>query len=270
MKLEQIIQIIIFSLLLYYLYKLCNIDNIDLFSNTKVKILNLVLYSHNKEYDMMYNITREFYKKYSNVTTIYYLFSPTITDDYILVDDILYIKGNESYIPGILDKTVKAFKYASSHYSDYDFIIRTNISTIVNFNLLEIELNKLNNTITYGGSTINYINKGYRDPGGGIVNDKYAGTSYASGTGIIFSKDFFNDFMKVIDNIDYSVIDDVAIGFLIHTYFPNINITNFQDYITYVEEVTNLDYDKIIFYRNRSSIDRSKDVINMEKIVKLL
>lgn len=264
MKLEQIIQIIIFLLLLHGLYKLCNMNNIDLFSNTKVKILNLVLYSHNKEYDMMYSITREFYKKYSNVTTIYYLFSPTITDDYMLVGDILYIKGNESYVPGILDKTVKAFKYASLYYSDYDFIIRTNISTIVNFDILS---NKLNNTITYGASNILHINKGYRDPAGGIVNDKYAGTSYASGTGIIFSKDFFNDFMKVIDNIDYGVIDDVAIGFLIHTYFPNIKITNFQDYITYVEEVTNLDYDKIIFYRNRSSTDRSKDVINMKKIV---
>ena len=43
MKLEQIIQIIIFLLLLHGLYKLCNMNNIDLFSNTKVKILNLVL-----------------------------------------------------------------------------------------------------------------------------------------------------------------------------------------------------------------------------------
>ena len=48
--------------------------------------------------------------------------------------DILYIYGKETYIPGILDKTIQAFDIIHNKMKiPYDFIFRTNISTFVHF-----------------------------------------------------------------------------------------------------------------------------------------
>jgi hypothetical protein len=43
------------------------------------------------------------------------------------VDDFLYLKGNESFIPGILDKTIHAMRLFN--LDNYDFFIRTNLSS---------------------------------------------------------------------------------------------------------------------------------------------
>ena len=77
-----------------------------------LNILHLVLFSHDSGlYDVMYHITRKYYHTFENIKTVYYCFDENITDNYSLIDDILYIKGTEGYIPNILDKTIKAFQY---------------------------------------------------------------------------------------------------------------------------------------------------------------
>jgi hypothetical protein len=50
------------------------------------------------------------------------------------------MKGVESYIPGCLDKTVKSIEYCLHNYN-FDFIFRTNMSSVV-------DLNKLYNLLT--------------------------------------------------------------------------------------------------------------------------
>jgi hypothetical protein len=45
--------------------------------------------------------------------------------------DCIYVKGKESYL-GILKKTIDAFDYLFHFIGDFDYVIRTNISTIVN------------------------------------------------------------------------------------------------------------------------------------------
>ena len=77
-----------------------------------MKILHLVLYSKEEYYDKMKELTSNFYKLYNkNVDTYYYYFDENIKDNYELIENNLKIKGKESWIPGILDKTIKAFKY---------------------------------------------------------------------------------------------------------------------------------------------------------------
>ena len=177
-----------------------------------MNFLNLVLTSDDKYYNMMYDITSNYYKKFNNVKTIYYMFSNEIEDDYMLDNNILYIKGNETFRPGILDKTVKTFLYFKNDYENYDYIVRSNISTIVNFNLLEILLN--NTKIEYGGSPVWRLN-GLLEKDG-IMKPEYVNINFVQGNSIIISK---NMIQKIIDNIqfiDYDVIDDVAIGMLIN------------------------------------------------------
>ena len=76
-----------------------------------ISIINLVLYSNDNEYEKMYDLTKKYYSKFTNVKTIYYSFDENIIHEYELNDDILRIKGKETYIPGILEKTINAFKY---------------------------------------------------------------------------------------------------------------------------------------------------------------
>ena len=226
-----------------------------------MKILNLVLFSHSKEYDDMYRITREYYRRFPDVTTLYYTFSESLDitkGSESRSDDILYFQGKESYIPGILDKTMKAFSYAVKTYPSYDYIVRSNISTIINFSLLQNNLRS--NPIQYGG--------------GALLTYNYRGVDivYASGTSIIVGMPLAKELCKKTDKVQYDIIDDVAIGILIKEYFPTVTPVSIGHLIVIPNmnggcNVQDLSLSDTIFYRNRSSTDRNIDVQQMKCII---
>jgi hypothetical protein len=208
-----------------------------------MKILHLVLYSKEEYYDKMKELTSNFYKLYNkNVDTYYYYFDENIKDNYELIENNLKIKGKESWIPGILDKTIKAFKYFENKLDNYDYIIRSNISTIIDFNKLLVYLD---NSIIYSS---------------GLVNDWY-GTKYASGTNIILNKEGTN---YLIDNklkLDMTIIDDVSIGLLMNNITkPHLLYSLFFTFFTYEGNKNS------IIFRNRTE-NRYDDVKKMEEIV---
>jgi len=263
MKVILIIILIIFCL--YFLYKNKR-ENYE----SKLKILNLVLYSDSAEYNEMYNITNEHYKKYKNVKTVYYTFlkNDENTNEKYKYDDkknILYIKGKDTYLPGVLDKTLKAFYYFKDDYKKYDYIVRSNISSIVNFNNLCNELER--NPVDYGTSIYLMIHKNYRDPSCGINDDKYQGTEYASGTCIIFSKRIFEEILLKLNLFDYSVIDDVSIGnFVKNNTKYKLKVLN-KFLISNSDIFKDKNINKYILFRNRNN-DRNKDIDIMKYIVK--
>jgi hypothetical protein len=250
----------------YNSYKFSNKSYIPYNLHKNVKILNLVLYSNGKSYDKMYNITRKYYSKfYPEVLTIYYLFDENINEP-IVKNDILLIPGKESYIPGILDKTIKAMELTKN--IDYKYLLRSNISTIVNMKNLLNYLNK-NKNIEYGGSwKMTHIRKGFRDPQNGINDDRYDGLDFISGTGIVLSKKIVEKILENRDKIDYSIVDDVSIGYFLQKN-TNIKPISFDLTISYEDINKSNDNLNLIFYRNRS-LDRENDVKNMQKIVDLL
>ena len=246
--------------------------NEDTINEDTIKILNLVLYSNNNDYDDMYNLTRKHYKKYKNVDTIYYVFSEKYNVPYYYDrnKDILYIYGKETYIPGILEKTVKSFKYVHNLERKfgkiYDYIVRSNISTIINFDKLSYELS--NNPIDYGAGLVNFITKGYRHKESGIIDDRYEGLDYPSGTCIILSRKLFKRMVQNIDNIDYNVIDDVSIGDFIKRFFPEYSLNSYEKSFVFNGTVDNkiCDPTKYIFFRNRHE-SRKKDIKMMKYII---
>lgn len=68
-----------------------------------------------------------------------------LDDEYIIDDDnkTIYIKGNESLIPGCFYKTIKAIEIIKNEL-DPDFIIRTNLSTTFNFLKIKNIVNNMN------------------------------------------------------------------------------------------------------------------------------
>jgi len=249
-------------------------DEIQLNKN---KILHLVLFSHdnNNIYNSMYNILSTYYNKFSNITTIFYLFSKNIQQPYELINNVLYIKGDESYVPGILDKTLLALSFFENEINNqFDYVIRSNISTIVNFDVL-INLLAISN-IEYGAGFLNNLN--WQDPNSGVINTKYYGTIYGSGTSIILSKKYALLLVTNKDKLNKELIDDLAIGL-----FFRENITGFlpkslpensfcfvPDFQIDCEKLKKLVNKKdIAFYRNRNK-NRSIDVEQMKLLIQYL
>jgi hypothetical protein len=275
-------------LCIFFIYIGCN--NYDYYgsniepmtTNKKLSFLHLVLFSQesvlspndSSYYECMRETTSPYYQTFPNVKTIYYTFSDIIQTDYELKDNVLYIKGKETYLPGILDKTIKAFEYFQNEYMNYDYVIRSNISTIINFNLLNSEL--LINPVEYGGSKL--LNLQWLDDNSGIIDDTWFGTIFQSGTSIVFSKNAFQKVLKHKSHIRYNLIDDVALGVLFKEHIPEIEPTSFpspDNKFVYVNSIENnrlssiVNNHKYIFYRNRTE-SREQDCIQMKKIIHYL
>lgn len=236
-----------------------------------MKILNLILYSDNKDYyKKMYNILTNYYNHYSYVKTYFYKYNENINNDVELIDNIINIKGKENYNPGILEKTLKTLKYVEKEFEDYDYLIRTNISSVVDFDLLKEQLEAT--PILYSGGTHILILKWIDEPAG-IIDTRHFFTPYVSGTSIIFSKEGYKQLLNNIHLIDKTLIDDVAIGVLFKTInipLTNLSCNNNRHYDVEIDlkniNINNILNNNIIVYRNRNDIDRNIDVNNMKII----
>jgi hypothetical protein len=94
----------------------------------------------------------------------------------------------------ILTNSMSAFDWVDKNL-DYDFVIRTNISTYWNIPVLVDLLGRLKKPRLYAGNVANNL-----------------GQVYVEGDGIIFSRDTVKLLLNNFDKIDSSIIDDVSIG----------------------------------------------------------
>ena len=238
-----------------------------------MNFLILILYNDTELYRLMLELLIKHYRKYNEKVKFYFIelqnFEIENTDILFYNDyNRLIFKGNDSLYPGCMDKTIKGLEFEIDNIlkGKYDYIIRTNISSIININLLIDRLNLLPIKYDYMGS-IEYLYK-YSN----IVTDNdLASKNYASGTMIIMSpkfakllidnKQFFNN------NIYY---DDFVIGVFANKYALTHNIImNFTEF----KHIVNNKFDpNIILYRNRSNNmnnmnNRIIDVKNMFIII---
>lgn len=181
----------------------------------KIDIIILVIASRGQYYDKMINnywskMIR--YCKINNYNLKFFLiFGNNVnTDDLELVDDDkMILNVPDSYMPGILNKTIEAFKMINRTY-DYKHIIRTNLSSffIIN-NLINIS-KKLGNTNIYAG-----------------VNGIHKDIPFISGAGIWLSKDIIEHIINNSSLLDRTLIDDVSIGKLL-TNYPKGNMDRYD------------------------------------------
>ena len=239
-------------------------------------------------YLSMKNILKNFYSKFKNNDVYYYFtqFREVQTESIELIENDIYVKGNESYM-NILDKTIKSFELMNKLHIDYDFLIRANISTIIDINNLLKFLNSIpKNNIYCGGCKLNLQ---WLDPNYGIVDDTLFGLNYIQGTSIILSKNIVESICNNKDKLNYKIIDDVSIGLFIKKYHNNIfvdthNLNKYNNIKVNVdqsvfmksygegnclESIDNIQNKNIVFYRNRSNLNKV-DMARMEMISKCL
>jgi len=224
-----------------------------------VTVLNLVLYNESSEDDrkmraVLEKLQREQIHRHT-VIQYFYTYSDTLEG---LVGNVLYLKGVESLLPGVLNKTISAFEWCN-HIS-FDYLIRSNISTVIDFNNLPYhELQK--DAMVYASSLINTLT--WTDPGSGIHTDVYRGTRFASGTSIIMDRAAMDYVILNKDKINRDIIDDVSLGILMNGVTTAVQLST--------PLIIN-DASKIaVFYRNRSwSPTRKRDIKRMSEIVALL
>ncbi len=224
-----------------------------------MKLLNLILYSENiPEYIKMKNLLQTYLSKLHNFIYYFYTFNPLLSSDYEIKNNTIYIKGTDTFIPGVLEKTIKVLAICNKIHPEYDYIVRTNISTIINYPLLQnfLLVNKENNT-----EYIDYIGPSkiltWCDIPCGIINNKYYKIEFVCGICIILSKKCVNLILSNKEEIDYTVIDDVALGVFFdkHKIYP-YNITSKS-----IENSRKFYHSKLIF-RNKTD-NRSDDIVTM-------
>jgi hypothetical protein len=159
---------------------------------------------------------------------------PTLRDNLELdrENKTLYVKGDECLIPGILHKTVEALSYFLSFDSAFDFVWRTNLSSVVDYAGLHKYVSNLDkNTGFYGG----YVGK---------AQDIF----FVSGAGFLMSRDVAEYLVANKASLRYDLIDDVAIGALLEPKFGIVPID--RCWVQTGEE--DIESEKVFHYRCES------------------
>ena len=151
------------------------------------------------------------------------------TDLNIPKENIYISNIEESYAPGILVKTIETMNFVNKNFV-YKHILRTNLSSFFILENLVKTSYLLPDTNLYAGVIGNHNN-----------------ILFASGAGYWMSKDIVEQILANINNIDYTLIDDVAIGKLL----SSIQITHLPRY----------DLDKNISYNDEEKSSILNEII---------
>lgn len=112
--------------------------------------------------------------------------------------DYLRFPIAETMIPGILEKTMAGFRYVNDKY-DYDYIFRTNLSSMILMDNFMRVVDGLSPRLVYAG-----VQGRCTDYGEEIV--------FTSGCGFFLSVDNVHYLIEHDSSLPYHMIDDVAIG----------------------------------------------------------
>lgn len=154
-------------------------------------------------------------------------------------NDILYCSAKDD-IDHTFDKTITAFNYVSKN-KDFDFLIRTNISTYINIPLLDVVVNNFNDNNIYANQFNAYL-----------TSTKYINDVYPRGDAYIISKNKLSEILNLYNKINFDEVknvldncDDTLMGLLY--------LKSYKD--LYVNHYIQLQYNFLPYYANDLSND---------------
>lgn len=132
-------------------------------------------------------------------------------------ENILYIRGEESYVPGILDKTIQGIEYVIGKYSP-DYIIRSNLSTILDYPrwLSMLETGTFPKENVYASPF--FMELQWTDPAFGIHDTSLFGLPFGCGACILLTSDIASYLVEEYHRgtLNRTIVDDVSIGKLLY------------------------------------------------------
>jgi hypothetical protein len=214
-----------------------------------IKIVVLIIASDFEDYYIeMQNIWKKYMNTHTNIVSYFIKSDINIQDDVVIDGNTIYVKNEESLIPGIYYKTIEAIKYCLKNI-DYDYIYRTNLSSLLDMDQMYSFI--INNKIEYGG-----------------VIGCHNNIAFASGSGFLISRDASIYLLENQPNIEKDLPDDVLIGYIITKKY-NIEFINRNDITK--ENDNRLTYRNSIFhYRCKSNNSHTNTINIMEKIYNVI
>ena len=211
-----------------------------------MKVLMLVISSQTQPvYRHHKTIWETYMKSHPDIECYFIEFTPAVLSP-LLTSTTLFLRGRETYL-GILDKTFRALDYFTRR-KHYDYVIRTNLSSVWIFPKLIRFLETAPRTGLYGGVICN--------------NQPWP---FISGAGITLSWDIVQLLLQKRHLVYVNkFIDDVDIGFacvtlgIPPTSIPRIDIQSEEDM-----------YKDGFQYRVRFLTDRTRELPFMRKILSI-
>lgn len=220
---------------------------------------NLPIYEKNKE------VWRTYMNSHPNIDSFFieYHSAPNFKKE----NNTIYLPGKESY-ENILSKTLLSLDYfINKSNKKYDFVVRTNLSTVWDFENLMKYLETLPKEKLYAGPTGPYYH----------VDNGVFWFHFAGGMSIIMSIDvcallLLPEKQKIAK--EFNNMDDIDIGYTLHvsgiylTPFEYFKVDSLDQFYQFESTIQSRNY---ICYRAKSeSENRKEEPECMQKIVKLL
>ena len=187
-----------------------------------MKILHIVICSNEFDYlcDMK-TILRSFYHHNSFVDTYFVEYSPDISSEFEISENMITLKGEESLIPGILTKTIDSIELLFSE--KYDYVVRSNQSTIIDFYRLR-EVLESDHNINYLGGQILENTEALQKNSSSRTDPELLGLKFAAGTMICLCRETIKKILTTKDKIRFDLIDDLSIGLFINRFMQHVEV----------------------------------------------
>jgi hypothetical protein len=222
-----------------------------------LKCVVLVIASHNEAFDGFKRIWEEHWEQSSDHLQnclCFYLYNDESISEMKAEGNDLYFPYEETYpAPGLLLKTMDALEYLDSLSITYDFLIRTNLSSLFNWK-----------------ACMQFIDNA-------PTNDLVAGVPYntkrMSGMCMILSSDIVQQLQQRRSSLDFDLADDIAINRILNKMKNNtyIELKSIGIELVNGEVHQDISDSDVIHYRFHSgwvegNLSREQDHIAMEKV----
>jgi len=225
-------------------------------TENKYKAIVLILASNNLPiYNTFRNIWLQYLDLFSDIKVFFVYGNTSIAST---TNDLIYTDIEEVYWPGMIQKTIKALEYIDKNY-EYEYLLRTNLSTFWDFELLLNRLKSLPDRQCITGTFRRCTYKGIKSP------------EYVSGVNLILTRDLIQDIIYdknlIISKdlpedwsisqyfIDRGIFPKPSIPGAIH-FMEKFTIKNRDEILKEIQLAKNMQHDHFrIKNRNRLEID---------------
>lgn len=184
------------------------------------KVLVLIIASDDqKVYFELQKVWRAYMNSDPEHFEVYFIRgNPELSSPYAIRGNDLFVKSEENYVPGIVNKTILSMEALLPRLSEFDYVLRTNLSSFYSFSRLLDFIKTLPTENCYCGSHLHI-------PGEWIP--QFGLTHFVSGAGILISSDLAKMLVREKESIfalNTGLPDDVLLGYFFQNWgVPIIN-----------------------------------------------